>query len=93
VFISRGIKSSLQRELDSFYKEATGSEFNIRAATKDSFTKARSKHKHEAFIELNDNLNQAFYNQVPYLVWGQMRLLSADGTRFVLPNHKSVVEE
>jgi Transposase DDE domain len=93
VFISRGIKSSLQRELDSFYKEATGSEFNIRAVTKGSFTKARAKLKYEAFIELNDNVNQTFYNQAPYLVWNQMRLLSVDGTRLVLPNHKSVVEE
>jgi len=93
VFISRGIKSSLQRELDSFYKEATGSEFNIRAATKGSFTKARAKLKCEAFIELNDNVNQTFYNEAPYLVWNQMRLLSVDGTRLVLPNHKSIVEE
>jgi hypothetical protein len=93
VFISRGVKSSLQRELDSFYKEATGSEFNIRAATKSAFTKSRAKLKHEAFIELNDNVNQTFYSQAPYLVWNHMRLLSIDGTRLVLPNHKSVVAE
>jgi len=93
VFISRGIKSSLQRELDSFYKEATSSEFNIRAATKSSFTKARAKLKHAAFIELNDNVNQTFYAEAPYIVWNQMRLLSVDGIRLVLPDHKSVVEE
>lgn len=93
VFISRGVKSSLQRELDSFYKEATGNEFNIRVATKSAFTKSRAKLKHEAFIELNDNVNQTFYKEAPYLVWNQMRLLSVDGTRLVLPNHKSVVEE
>lgn len=93
MFISRGIKSSLQRELDSFYKEATGNEFNIRVSTKSAFTKSRAKLKHEAFIELNDNVNQTFYNEAPYLVWNQMRLLSVDGTRLVLPNHKSVVEE
>jgi hypothetical protein len=93
VFISRGVKSSLQRELDSFYKEASGSEFNIRSVTKGSFTKARAKLKHEAFIELNENVNQTFYTEAPYLVWKQMRLLSVDGTRLVLPNHKSVLEE
>jgi len=93
VFISRSVKSSLQRELDSFYKEATGSEFNIRVATKSAFTKSRAKLKHEAFIELNDNVNQTFYNQAPYQVWHQMRILSVDGTRLVLPNHKSVVDE
>jgi hypothetical protein len=93
VFISRGVKSSLQRELDSFYKEATSSEFNVRAATKGAFTRARAKLKHEAFIELNDNVNQTFYTEAPYLVWNNMRLLSVDGTRLVLPNHKSVKEE
>ncbi len=93
MFISRGVKSSLQRELDSFYKEATGNEFNIRAATKSAFTKSRAKLKHEAFIELNNSVNQTFYSEAPYLVWNQMRLLSVDGTRLVLPNHKSVIEE
>ena len=93
MFISRGVKSSLQRELDSFYKEATGNEFNIRAATKSAFTKSRAKLKYEAFIELNDNVNQTFYSEAPYLAWNQMRLLSVDGTRLVLPNHKSVIEE
>jgi hypothetical protein len=93
VFISRGIKSSLQRELDSFYKEATRDEFNIRSVTKGSFTKARAKLKHEAFIELNDSVNQTFYTEAPYLAWKQMRLLSVDGSRLVLPNHKSVVDE
>jgi hypothetical protein len=93
VFISRGVKSSLQRELDSFYKEATDSEFNIRSATKSAFTKSRSKLKYEAFIELNESVNKTFYSEAPYLVWNHMRLLSIDGTRLVLPNHKSVVEE
>lgn len=93
MFISRSVKSSLQRELDSFYKEVTGSEFNIRVATKSAFTKSRAKLKPETFIELNDNANQTFYKEAPYLVWHKMRLLSVDGTRLVLPNHKSVIEE
>ncbi len=93
MFISRGIKSSLQRELDSFYREATNDEFNIRAVTKGSFTKSRAKLKHETFIELNKNVNQTFYTEAPYLVWKQMRLLSVDGSRLVLPNHTSVIEE
>ena len=93
MFISRGVKSSLQRELDSFYKEATGSEFNIRVATKGAVSRARAKLKPEAFVELNTNVNQTFYKEAPYLVWNQMRLLAIDGTRLVLPNHKSVIEE
>jgi hypothetical protein len=93
VFISRGVKSSLQRELDSFYKEVTGSDFNIREVTKGAFTQARSKLSHEVFIKLNQSVNNTFYSEAPYLVWNKMRLLSVDGTRLVLPNHKSVKEE
>jgi hypothetical protein len=93
VFISRGVKSSLQRELDSFYKEITGSDFNIREVTKGAFTQARSKLSHEVFIKLNQSVNNTFYSEAPYLVWNKMRLLSVDGTRLVLPNHKSVKEE
>jgi hypothetical protein len=93
VFISRGVKSSLQRELDSFYKEVTGSDFNIREVTKGAFTQARSKLNHEVFVKLNESVNNTFYSEAPYLVWNNMRLLSVDGTRLVLPNHKSVIEE
>ncbi|MDP3024314.1 MAG: IS4 family transposase [candidate division Zixibacteria bacterium] len=93
VFISRGVKSSLQMELDSFYKEVTGGEFNIREVTKGAFTQARSKLSHEVFIKLNESVNNTFYSEAPYLVWNNMRLLSVDGTRLVLPNHKSVIEE
>lgn len=93
VFISRGVKSSLQRELDTFYKEVTGSDFNIREVTKGAFTQARSKLGHEVFIKLNQSVNDTFYSEAPYLVWNNMRLLSVDGTRLVLPNHKSVKEE
>ncbi len=93
VFISRGVKSSLQRELDSFYKDVTGTDFNIREVTKGAFTQARSKLSHEIFIKLNQSVNDTFYSEAPYLVWNNMRLLSVDGTRLVLPNHKSVKEE
>ena len=93
VLISKGFKSSLQRELDSFYKEVSDSDFNIRQVTKGAFTQSRAKLKHEAFIELNDNVNQTFYEEAPYLVWHGMRLLAADGTRLVLPKHQSVIDE
>ncbi len=93
MFISKGIKSSLQRDLDSFYKEVIGGDFNIRSLTKGAFTQARAKLRHEAFIELSDNVVQTFYNEAPYLVWNQMRLLAVDGTRLILPRHKSVIDE
>ena len=93
MFISRSVKSSLQRELDSFYKEVSGGEFEIRKITKGGFTQARSKLKHEAFIELNANVVNSFYDGAPYHVWNLMRLLAVDGSRLILPKHQSVIDE
>ena len=93
MFITRGVKSSLQRELDYFYRGTTQSEFDIRYVTKGAFSQARSKLKPSAFVEMTDNVVQTFYSGVPYKLWKGMRLLSVDGSRLMLPNHPSVVEE
>lgn len=93
VFIIRGGKKSLQRELDLFYKEVTQSEFKVRKVTKGAFSTARSHLKPEAFVEMLDNVNQTFYTQAPYWLWKGFRLLGVDGTRLMLPNHPTVVEE
>ena len=93
LIICRGIKRSVQRELDSFFKELHSGDFDIREATKGAFTQARAKLKHEAFIEMNDNVNETFYKEAPYQVWHNMRLLAADGSRLVLPRHHTVAAE
>jgi hypothetical protein len=93
VFLARVGMKALQRELDSFYKQVTGSEFNIREVTKGAFTQARSHLRPEAFLELNENACQTFYDEAPYLVWKGHRLLAVDGTRLVLPSHKTIIEE
>lgn len=86
-------KSSIQRELDRFYKEVSQSDFNIREVTKGAFTQARAKLKPWAFQRLNEVAVDTFYGEAEYYVWHQMRLLAVDGTRLVLPNHPSVAEE
>jgi hypothetical protein len=93
VLLTKGVKSSLQRDLDGFYKEVIGTDFNIRQLTKGAFSQARAKLNPEAFVELNDNVNATFYDHAPYLAWHNMRLLSADGSRLVLPRHESVKKE
>jgi hypothetical protein len=93
VLLTKGIKTSLQRELDSFYKEVTDSDFNIREVTKGAFSRARAKLNPSAFVEMNENVIGTFYEQAPYLSWHGMRLLACDGTRLALPHHESVVEE
>lgn len=86
-------KSSIQRELDRFYKEVTQSDFNIRAVTKSAFTQARAKLNPWAFKRLNEVAVNSFYDGAEYYVWHNMRLLAVDGTRLVLPNHPTIIEE
>jgi hypothetical protein len=86
-------KSSIQRELDSFFKSISRSDFKIREVTKGAFTQARAKLNPWAFQRLNDVASNTFYQGAEYYRWHDMRVLATDGTRLVLPNHPSVVEE
>lgn len=86
-------KSSLQRELDSFFKALSKSDFKIREVTKGAFTQARAKLNPWAFKRLNEVAVKSFYEGAEYYTWYGMRTLAVDGTRLVLPNHPSVVEE
>lgn len=88
-----GFKTSIQRELDSFFKATLDSEFNIRAVTKGAFTQARAKLKPEGFKRLNEIAVNTFYQEAAYYKWFEFRVLAIDGTRLVLPNHPTVVEE
>lgn len=86
-------KSSIQRELDSFFKSISGSEFNIREATKGAFTQARAKLNPWAFERLNEVAVKSFYDGADYYGWNGMRTLAVDGSRLVLPNHPDIVKE
>jgi hypothetical protein len=86
-------KSSIQRELDRFYKAISKSDFNIREVTKGALTQARAKLNPWAFKRLNQVAVDTFYQQAKYYVWHQMRILAVDGSRLMLPNHPSVIEE
>jgi len=86
-------KSSIQRELDRFFKAVSHSDFNIREVTKGAFTQARAKLNPWAFQRLNEVAVDTFYQGAEYYVWHGKRLLAVDGTRMLLPNHPSVIEE
>lgn len=87
------LKTSLQRDLDRFYKAVCKSDFNIRTVTKGALSTARSKLNPEAFKRLNRVGVEIFYRDAKYYVWGERRVLAVDGTRLVLPGHQSVREE
>lgn len=86
-------KSSIQRELDSFFKAISRSDFKIREVTKGAFTQARAKLNPWAFQRLNEVAVNTFYDGAEYYLWHDMRTIATDGTRLVLPNHPSVIEE
>lgn len=86
-------KTSIQRELDSFFKAVSKGDFNIRIVTKGAFTQARAKLNPWAFKRLNEVVVASFYKTAPYTKWHGRRVLSVDGTRFLLPNHPTVKEK
>jgi hypothetical protein len=88
-----GLKGAIQRELDSFVKSVNQSDFNVREVTKSAFTQARAKLHESAFIRLNEVAVKTFYDGAGYYEWYGMRTLAVDGTRLVLPNHPTVIEE
>jgi len=84
---------SVQRELNSFYKQILNSDFSIAHVSKSALTHSRRKLKPEAFKELNQLGCDSFYSDAPYQTWLGYRLLSVDGTKVMLPNHASVEAE
>lgn len=93
VLLLLNFKSSIQRELDSFFKELNDDDFNIRRVTKGAFSKARAKLNPWAFKRLGEIAVDVFYNKARYHIWHGKRVLGIDGTRLQLPNHPSVVKE
>ena len=87
------IKGSLQRELDEFYKALNRTDLKIREITKGALTQSRAKLNEYAFIRINEVAVNSFYANAEYYEWYGMRTLAVDGTRLVLPNHPSVIEE
>lgn len=87
------MNSSIQRTLDKFYKDLNQTDFNIREVTKSAFTQARAKLNPECFKRLNKCAVEAFYKYNEVYTWYGHRLLAVDGSRLMLPNHKTVRDE
>jgi hypothetical protein len=86
-------KSSIQRELDKFFKALDETDFNIRKVTKGAFSKARKLLDPYAFSRLNEVAVNTFYEEAPYYNWLGHRLLACDGSRIVLPKHETTIRD
>src|SRR5690606_7755394 len=93
IFFIMLFKTALQRDLDRFFKSLSGEDFNIREVTKGALSQARSKLNPWAFQRLNEVAVASFYGKAEYLLWVDFRTLAVDGTRLVLPGHKTTIAE
>ena len=64
-----------------------------RSYSKQSYSEARMKMKHGAYIELNEELVRGYYCDGDYKQYKGYRLLAIDGSRIQLPDKESVIEE
>lgn len=80
------VRGSYQKELDRFFNILSGSETPKRVVTKAALAKSRMKLKYQAFIELNQKLNQFFENHFNAKTWYGFRLLVIDGSTIRLPH-------
>jgi hypothetical protein len=87
------LKSSIQRDLDCFFKDLLNEDFNIRKVNKSAFTKARAKLNPWGFKRLNEVAVNTFYEDAPYHTWHKKRVLAVDGTGLMLPNHQTIIDE
>jgi hypothetical protein len=86
-------KTTLQRELDNFYKNINEADFSVRTVTKSAFSQARSKINPLAFKHLSRIALSTFYKDAPAKKWKNMRVLACDGTKLMLPRHKTIAQE
>jgi hypothetical protein len=90
-FMLNMVTKSLQVELNNFFDNVLKKDFNV---SKQAFSEARKKIKHEAFIELNNSTTNFVYSQCEDLeLWNGYRLSGIDGTVLEIPNIKSLRDE
>jgi hypothetical protein len=80
LFLANLLKSSLEVELNNFFKHINGSDIACPEVSDSAFCQARKKLKYEAFIELNQEQVTFFYHNFPVRTWNDFRLLSIDGS-------------
>lgn len=83
---------SLSVELTHFFQRIENNR-EERSFSKQSYSEARLKMKHDAYIELNDDLVKAYYANNTYKTYKGYRLVAIDGSRIQLPNTTEVIEE
>ncbi len=85
LFMLNILRSSIQNELDNFFKIITSSDVPVHFITKGAFSKARKKLKYQAFVELNNRMVDYFYSQCELKTWKEYYVKAVDGSKLILP--------
>ena len=93
LFIISSIQSSVQRELDRFFKEYNQKEFTGRFVTQSAFSQARLKIDPLAFDALTKVCVDFFYKHFKVKKWEGFRLVAIDGSEVYLPKNKHTIEQ
>ena len=82
---------SVQRELDTFFKELFGRRVSDREVSASAFTQARKKFRHTAFIALNQSAVSHTYETSSHIErLGEFRVLAIDGSKLRLPESRKI---
>ena len=87
------MKRSLQDELDEFFKVLNQEKVASRRVGKSAFSQARQKLKASAFIELNQEQVNYFYEHFEPESWHGFRLRAIDGTLLDVPDNPATRAE
>jgi hypothetical protein len=87
VFILNFVRKSLQLELDDYFNDINGTNFNV---TKQAFSEARQKISPNAFIKMSDEIIKWFYKDTDFKRYKGYRLLSIDGTVLEINNSEKL---
>jgi len=91
-FMLNALNGSIQAELVRFFNIIDDSYLSTKSVSTAAFCKARMKLSHQAFIELNDDLVQTFYDTSTIDKWQGHRLLAVDGSVTQLPISDKLLE-
>lgn len=85
LFLMNQVQACLQTELDRFFQVLEGAEVAVRRVTKGAFCQARKKFSYRAFVALNQQALDQFYQHGPAKRWRGYRLIACDGTTHRVP--------
>lgn len=90
IFLINFLKSSIQNELDNFFKNINRTDIPKREVTTSAFCQARKKLNYTAFTELLHKCVELFYKLFPIKRWHGFRLLAVDGSTVQLPKEEEI---